>query len=123
MMPTTDEDGRAPIETSLRAALEPDAETLERVVRAALAPRLERGRRAWLYAAAIAASLAVALLVARLGGPPEPQAGPPTALVSVGSLVLLQVPGREAWIANAAPARPERADTSKLLIVWKETVP
>jgi hypothetical protein len=86
------------LERSMRAAFEPDAESVDRVVAAVLRPRPRRTMRPYL-AAALALS-AILIVAVRLWFPQTKVQAENIRLEYVGTVALIEFPDGSSWVVS-----------------------
>ena len=90
------------LEQRMRAAFEPDAESVDRVVAAAMRPRPRRQMR--LYVAAALALAAISIVTVRLWFPPTHVRAENIRLEYVGNVALLEFPDGSSWVVSSDTA-------------------
>jgi hypothetical protein len=109
-------DGTERLDEGLRRALDLPPEAAARVVRGALRPSAEQGRRpAWRWlplAAALGLSLAVALYLAR---PSERPTRRRAAITNVGEVVIVTTPEGESRLLRSGGGAPEPSGTTLII--------
>ena len=86
------------LERRMRAAFEPDAESVNRVVAAAMRPRPRRPMR--LYVTAALALAGISIVAVRLWFPPTHVQAESIRLEYVGNVALIEFPDGSSWIVS-----------------------
>jgi len=86
------------LERSLREAFEPDAESVDRVVAAALRPRPRRSMK--LYIATALTLAAISIIAVRLWFPPTPVKAESIRLEYLGNVALIEFPDGSSWMVS-----------------------
>ena len=86
------------LERRMRAAFEPDAESVDRVVAAALRPRPHRPRR--LYVAAALVLAGISIVAVHLWFPPTDVQAESIRLEYRGNVALIEFPDGRSWVVS-----------------------
>lgn len=103
------------LERRMRAAFEPDAESVDRVVTAAMRPRPRRPRR--LYVAAALALAGISIVAVRLWFPTTDVQAESIRLEYLGNIALIEFPDGRSWVVSPDKINPDPHAQLNLIIL------